>query len=132
MLRIGLARIGRTKKPLYRLVISEKTKDMYGNNLEVMGNYDPHTKKATFKVDRIQYWLSKGAQTSTVVHNLLVKEKIIVAKKIRAVTVSKKRKIKMDAKKQVETKAKVTAALVTPDIPAESAIDTAPAEPTAV
>lgn len=110
MLRIGLARIGRTKKPLYRLVIAEKTKDMYGDNLEVLGNYDPHSKQATFKVERIKYWLSQGAQTSTVVHNLLVKENIISAKKIRAVTISKKRTAKMAAQKQAAAQPPVVAA----------------------
>lgn len=104
MLRIGLARIGRSKKPLYRLVISEKTKDMYGDNLEVLGNYNPHTKQAVFKADRIKHWISKGAQTSTVVHNLLIREKIISGTKIRAVTVSKRRKSKMEAAKKEEAK----------------------------
>lgn len=113
MLRIGLARIGRTKKPLYRLVVSEKTKDMYGDNLELLGNYDPHSKKAIFKVERIKYWLSKGAQASTVVHNLLVKENIITAKKIRAVTISKKRQASMAAAKKTTAKAPVSAEPVT-------------------
>ncbi|PWB38773.1 MAG: 30S ribosomal protein S16 [Parcubacteria group bacterium] len=105
MLRIGLARIGRTKKPLYRLVVSEKTKDMYGDNLEVLGNYDPHSKKATFKAERIKYWIGQGAQTTTVVHNILVKEKIITGVKKRAVTISKKRMAKQTAAKQVAAKA---------------------------
>lgn len=124
MLRIGLARMGRSKKPLYRLVVSEKTKDMYGDNLEVLGNYNPHTKQAVFKVDRIKHWVSKGAQTSTVVHNLLVREKIISGAKIRAVTVTKRRKSKMEAAKKEEAKkaAPVEAPSTAPETPATETV----------
>lgn len=104
MLRIGLARVGRTKKPLYRLVISEKTKDMYGDNLEVLGHYNPHSKQAALKVERIKYWLGKGAQTSVVVHNLLLREKVISGEPKRAVTISRKRQAALAAKKTETTK----------------------------
>ena len=92
MLAIRLQRIGRKKQATYRVVISEKTKDMYGNHLEILGNFNPHTKETTLKNDRIEHWLSKGAQPSDTVHNLLINQGIIKdAKKAKAVSISKKR-----------------------------------------
>lgn len=85
MLAIRLAPRGKKHHITYRLVVSEKTKDMFGDYLEDLGNYDPHPKESTmnFKKERIQYWLSKGAQASPTVHNLLVEAKVIDDKKLR-------------------------------------------------
>ncbi len=100
MLRIRLARVGKKKKPVYRIVVSEHTKDMYGNHLEILGNYNPHTKEIVLKDERIKHWLSVGAQASDVVKNLLIKEDIITGEKGKAVRISKKRKTKIDEKKK--------------------------------
>jgi len=97
MLAIRLARIGRKKKPMYRVVVSEKSKDMYGNHLEILGNYNPHTKEAVLKTERIQHWLKFGAQASNTVHNLFIKEGVLKdVKKAKAVAISKKRKAKKE------------------------------------
>ena len=61
----------------------EKRKDPWGKFLEDLGYYNPFTKKKDFKKERIKYWLSKGAQLSDTVHNLLVDEKIISIPKIK-------------------------------------------------
>lgn len=99
MLKIRLARVGKKKKPVYRIVISEHTKDMYGNHLEILGTYNPHTKEIVLKEDRIKHWISNGAQCSDVVNNLLIKEDVITGEKGKAVMISKKRKVKLDEKK---------------------------------
>ncbi len=104
MLTIRFARVGRKKKSLYRVVVSEKTKDTYGDYLENLGTYDPHTKKAELKVERIKHWLDNGAQTSDVVHNLLLKEKLIEGKKAKAVAISKKRTARMKKAKDGDKK----------------------------
>lgn len=52
------------------------------------------TKEKNLKQDRIHYWLSVGAKSSETVHNLLVLEGIIKAKKIPVHKKSKKEKIK--------------------------------------
>lgn len=72
------------------MIISEKTKDTIGDYLEVLGTYDPHTNKANLKTDRIQYWISKGAQASGVIHNLLISHKIITGDKIKVANIKKK------------------------------------------
>jgi small subunit ribosomal protein S16 len=84
MLTIRLSRIGKKNKPMYRLTVSEKSKDLYGRSLEILGSYNPHSKELQAKTDRIQYWISKGAGTSPTVNNLLIDKGIIKGDKIKA------------------------------------------------
>ncbi len=85
MLAIRLARTGKKQKAYFRLIVSEKTKDTHGDYLEILGNINPHTNPSTvvLKQDRINYWLSKGAQPSPVVHNLLVEKGLIKSAKVK-------------------------------------------------
>ena len=116
MLTIRFSRTGKKKQAQYRVIISENHKDPWGDNLEILGNYNPHTKEANLKEDKIKHWLSVGAQTSNSVHNLLVKQGIIEAGKKKAVSISKKRTTKKaeataeDKKEEapVETKPEAT------------------------
>ena len=86
MLAIRLQRIGKTKRPTYRVVVSDKQKDLYGTQLEIVGHYNPiaQPKVVELKADRIKHWLSVGAQPSATVHNLLVSQKIVDKKKVKA------------------------------------------------
>jgi small subunit ribosomal protein S16 len=81
MLAIKLSKTGKTNKKMFRLIISEKGRDPYGEALEILGSYNPHSKELAAKTDRIKYWLSKGAQMTASVNNLLVEKKIIEGKK---------------------------------------------------
>ena len=96
MLTIRLSRIGKKKKPMYRLVISEKARDPYGRALEILGSYNPFTKELEAKAERIKYWISKGAGMSPTVNNLLLEKKIIEGEKVKASTAKKKKKQKED------------------------------------
>ena len=113
MLMIRLSRVGKKHHPLYRVVISEKRKDTVGDYLELLGQYDPHTNTANLKAERIQYWISKGAQTSGTVHNLLVHYKIITGEKIKVANI--KRPKKTDDKKDPGTEKKEEAKTAKPD-----------------
>ncbi len=96
MLTIKLARRGKKNQPTFKLIILEKHKDPFGDYLENLGWWNPRTKKGDFKKERILYWISKGAQLTDSVHNLLVNQKIIT---------DKKRKIKIrPSKKKTEAK----------------------------
>jgi len=106
MLAIKLSQTGKTNKKMFRLIISEKSRDPYGDALEILGSYNPHSKELAVKNDRINYWLSKGAQMTSSVNNLLIEKKIIEGKKVVASKpgkVSEKRlnqiKVKTDKKK---------------------------------
>jgi small subunit ribosomal protein S16 len=95
MLAIRLQRTGKTGQPFYRLLVSEKAKDTQSGFLETLGSYNPRSKETKFLADRIKYWLSKGAQASNTVHNLLLKEGILVDQaKRKSVSISKKRAAK--------------------------------------
>jgi len=107
MLIIRLQRVGKKKFPTYRLVISEKTKDTQGVYLEELGNFNPHVKENQLvaKVDRIKYWISKGAQMSATINNLFVANKIVEGKKQKSVFLSKKRKAKLEEKNKAKVEA---------------------------
>lgn len=92
MLMIRLSRVGKKGYPTYRLVISEKQRDPYGRALEILGSYNPHSKDLQVKADRIIHWISKGAQMSDTVNNLLVAKEIIKGKKTKSPQAKKKRK----------------------------------------
>ena len=98
MLIIRLSRTGKTKQASYRFVISEKTKDPWGDSLEILGNYNPRTNPATvnLKKERIAYWLGKGAQTSDTVHNILVDHGVIKGEKVKTV---RRKKVVAEEKK---------------------------------
>lgn len=76
MLKIRLQRIGKKGKAYFRVVVLEHTTKAKGEYLELLGTYDPHQKKLNAKKDRIDYWVSQGAQPSPTVNNLLVNYKI--------------------------------------------------------
>jgi len=133
MLTIRLKRIGKKKLPTYRFIISEKTKDTLGTSLEELGSYDPHAKgkQLSAKVDRIKFWISKGAQLSDTVNNLLVSAKIIEGKKKKSVYLSKKRKAKLEekTKQKVDAEAKKQAEQAPPaEVATEKSVEI-PVEP---
>lgn len=112
MLMIRLARKGKIKQPTYRLIVSEKTKDTFGTFLEELGYYNPRSKEIQLKTDRIKYWLSKGAQTSPTIHNLLLDQKVIEGKKVKA-SKSKKKGGTEEKTPVVEEKKEPTASTAT-------------------
>ncbi|MFH0854640.1 MAG: 30S ribosomal protein S16 [bacterium] len=105
MLQIKLSRIGKKKMPTYRLVILEKSKDPYGNALEILGSYNPRSKEIILKDDRIKYWISKGAGATDTVHNLLIAKGVIEGKKIKGYKLSRNRKKKLEEKNRTKEEA---------------------------
>jgi small subunit ribosomal protein S16 len=75
VLMIRLARVGARKQPYYRVVVIDKERARNGRALEVVGTYNPRTNPASvdLKRDRIDYWVSKGAQLSDRLDVLLKK-----------------------------------------------------------
>lgn len=78
MLAIRLARIGKKKKPFYRVVVLDKRKPRNGRTVEIVGTYNPLKEPAEIKLDaeRIKYWLGCGAQPSDTVRSFLLAQKI--------------------------------------------------------
>ena len=91
MLKIRLQRIGRTHESSFRLVLTEsKNSTKSGRFKEILGSYDPRKSNDSLNIERIKHWLSQGASPTDTIHNLLVKHRIINAKKINVSAKSKK------------------------------------------
>ena len=76
MLIVRLQRTGKRGQAYFRIVILEHTSRVKGKYLELLGNYNPHQKEFKVKKDRVEYWVSKGAQVSPTVNNLMVNYKV--------------------------------------------------------
>ena len=106
MLMIRLQRVGRVHEPVFRLVLTDsKNGPKSGKFLEILGNFDTRkSEKAELKVEEIKKWISKGAQLSTTVHNMLLDKKIISGKKINALPKKTAAKKADSAESSVEPK----------------------------
>ncbi|MCB9745470.1 MAG: 30S ribosomal protein S16 [Alphaproteobacteria bacterium] len=73
MVRLRLTRMGAKKKPFYRLVAADQRAPRDGRFIEKLGTYNPMTSPAELNVDleRVDYWLSVGAQPSDTVAKLI-------------------------------------------------------------
>lgn len=72
-IKIRLKRFGKKKQPVYRVVVAKSSEARDGQSIEVLGTYDPTKTDISFDVkrDRVDYWLSVGAQPTETVHRLL-------------------------------------------------------------
>lgn len=72
---IRLRREGAKNSPFYRVVVADKKSPRDGKFLELIGTYDPKKKGDNFsvKLDRADYWISKGAQPSATIRSFLKK-----------------------------------------------------------
>jgi small subunit ribosomal protein S16 len=73
--RIRLTRLGRKKKPFYRIIVANSENKRDGKFLDVVGTYDPCKEPAaiTFDNTKLQDWLGKGALPTTTVKSLIKK-----------------------------------------------------------
>ena len=69
---IRLTRMGRNKKPFYRIVVTDSRKRRDSGWIESIGYFNPVTKPKVLKIDeeRLNYWLGVGAQMSEKVKKL--------------------------------------------------------------
>ncbi len=63
---VRLTRMGRKKKPFYRIVVTDSRKKRDGGWKESIGYYNPNTEPASIKFDeeRLNYWIGVGAKLS--------------------------------------------------------------------
>jgi len=99
MLKIRLERVGRVHEPSFRLVLTDsKNSTKSGRFNEILGSYDPRKSTDLLNAERIKYWISRGAQPTDTVHNLLVGHRIVSGKKINVSAKSKKAPIVKEVK----------------------------------
>ena len=131
MLKIKLQRVGRKHDPSYRVVVTDRRTGPKSNkHVAIVGHYDAIRKTTELKADEIKDWISKGAQPTETVHNILVKEGVIEGKKINVLPKKSpiideealaKQKEEEEAKKaaEAEAAAKAEESETTEETPAE-------------
>ena len=85
-LKIRLSRGGAKKRPYYRIVIADARSPRDGRFIERVGSYNPmvpqdHPDRLQLKTERIQHWLSNGAQPTDRVARFLANANLIEAPK---------------------------------------------------
>jgi small subunit ribosomal protein S16 len=75
MVVIRLRRAGSKKRPFFRVVVTDSRAARDSSFVEILGHYNPRTKPALVDVkqERIDYWISKGAQPSDSVRTLIAR-----------------------------------------------------------
>lgn len=83
---LRLTRAGRHKRPFYRVVAADSRKPRDGRYLEILGTYDAlkNPPLAELKSDRVEYWLSQGAQPSVTVRTVLRRAGLLTKEKVDA------------------------------------------------
>ena len=82
MLMMRLKRVGRKNDPSYRIVVVDKRTGPKSNNyVDQIGTYNPKLGQILVDGDKAKHWLAQGVQASGTVHNILVSQKVIDAKK---------------------------------------------------
>jgi small subunit ribosomal protein S16 len=74
---IRLRREGALNRPYFKVVVTDSRSPRDGKFIEIVGTYDPKKagQNSTLKLDRIEHWISKGAQPSDTVRSLIKKTK---------------------------------------------------------
>jgi small subunit ribosomal protein S16 len=79
---IRLRREGAKNRPYYKVVVADRRSPRDGKFIETIGTYDPKKpgQNSRLNIDRVEYWISKGAQPSDTVRSLIKKNKKVAAK----------------------------------------------------
>lgn len=130
-MKIRLARGGSKKRPFYRIVAADSRMPRDGRYIEKLGTYNPllpkdSEERVKMDVERIQYWMSHGAQPTDRISRMLEAAGVIEKKERNN---PKKAEPGEKAKARVEEKAeKAAAAKEAAAAPVEAPIEEAPAE----
>jgi small subunit ribosomal protein S16 len=75
MVAIRLRRAGSKKRPFFRIVVTDSRAARDSSFVEILGHYNPRTKPALVDIqqERVDYWISKGAQPSDSVRTLIAR-----------------------------------------------------------
>ena len=115
--KIRLLRMGKIRNPQYRIVVADSRTKRDGRAIEFVGIYQPKEDPSIIEVksDRVQHWLSVGAQPSEAVQRLL--EKTGDWQKFKGLPAPEPLKVapeRVDRKAAYEAEAKAAAGLSEP------------------
>lgn len=95
-LKIRLRQQGRTKRPFYRVVVTDSRRPRDGRYVETVGWYNPLETEAekylNIKGDRVEHWLNQGAILTEKAHALVAKAAPEVAKSIKDKVLARRQK----------------------------------------
>ena len=79
--RIRLKRMGAKKRPFYRIIVADARAPRDGRFIETLGTYNPLSDPSEVKLreERVRLWLTRGAQPSDPVRDILKREGLIGA-----------------------------------------------------
>lgn len=82
---IRLTRVGATKQPSYRFVVSDSRSARDGRSIDTLGHYNPRTDPIEINVDedKARDWLSRGAQPTDTVARLFRHVGVLPAEKAK-------------------------------------------------
>ena len=133
MLTIRLARSGAKKRPFYHISVADSRMPRDGRFVERVGYYNPIASgqevRLEVNLERIDYWISKGAQPSDRVLNLLKQNKETPEQTEKRLAVKEAKRVKKLALKAAAKQAEEAPAAPAEEAPAEEA-EAAPAEET--
>src|SRR5436853_3711745 len=101
---IRLRREGALNRPYFKVVVTDKRSPRDGKFIEIVGTYDPKKRgiNSTLKLERIDYWISKGAKPSDTVRSLIKKTKNPEAAAKKMAAAEAKKAVK-NAEPKIET-----------------------------
>ena len=107
MVRIRLSRGGARKRPYYHIVVMDQRDRRDGRSLERIGSYDPALEtqdRIKIDIERLNYWVSKGAQISERVKYLkkysLDPENVKTRQKVKSLQLEKAKQKRLSKKKK--------------------------------
>jgi small subunit ribosomal protein S16 len=110
MLIIRLQRTGKKNQADFRIVLAQKTASAAKKFVEVLGSYNPRKKAFVVKnEERLKYWLAQHVELSPTMHNLLVSNKLLDAKKVKAFSTPKKNAEEISSASATPASAEATA-----------------------
>ena len=137
MLTIRLARAGAKKRPFFHITVADSRKPRDGRFVERIGYFNPISsgKEVRLEInqDRIDYWLSQGAQVSDRVLTLIKEKNETAEGKAKREQVKEKRRLRKVAKRVAAKPAEETPVKETPvEEPVEAAAEETPVKETPV
>ena len=135
MLTIRLARAGAKKRPFFHITVADSRKPRDGRFVERVGYFNPISsgKEARLEInqERIDYWLSQGAQVSDRVLTLIKEKNETPEEKAKREQAKEKRRLRKVAKRVAAKPAEEPVEAAAEETPAEEPVEAAAEEPAA-
>ncbi len=109
--RLRLKRTGARNSSCFRIVVMDQRSSRDGRAIEELGFYNPCTKEENINLERVAYWISKGASPSETVADIAERAKngVVLKDRVRKTSISKKAEEKIKAEEQAKAEAEAKA-----------------------